>query len=64
MITYVVVKSSKRYHVYNAYGVCVNVFYTVSDVYKYFDDVIANSHYNEFIQRFTESDSTIIVVLK
>lgn len=64
MITYIIVKASKRYHIYNAAGVCVNVVESLSAVHEYFDEVIAISHYTQIIQRFTESDCTTIVVLK
>jgi len=65
MITYVVVKSpSKRYYIYNATGVCVNVVTSLSAVHEYFDEVIAISDYTQIIHRSTESDCTTIVVLK
>lgn len=63
MQTFVVVKSkdSKRYHIYNAGGMCVAVVETQLAVLSYLDKVLSSSPFTYYVYRHTCDSNTIII---
>ena len=63
MQTFVIVKSddSKRYHIYNAGGMCVAVVETKHAVLAYLDKVLSSSPCTYYVYRHTCDFHTIII---
>lgn len=65
MKTYFIVKApSKRYHIYNALGVCVSIVASKFAAFNYLDEVLATSSCTDYIFRYTAAAGTFIVTMK
>ena len=65
MKTYIIVKAStKRYHIYNCYGECVDIFLSRDDVISYLNEVFFTSSCTSYTFQYTAAVGTYILTMK
>ena len=65
MKTYIIVKAStKRYHIYNGVGECVNILLTRKEVISYLNEVFFTSSCTSYTFQYTAAVGTYILTMK
>ena len=64
MKTYIIVKATKRYHIYNSYGECVAIRPSRMEVFSYLNSVFCPSSCTSYTFQNTAAPGTFIVTMK
>ena len=63
-MTFIIVKHSKLYHIYNGVGQCVAIASSYWEVFTYLDEVFCPSSYTSYTVKPTAAAGTQIVTMK